>query len=74
MSEDISNRISIEQYVLIMRQRIENRSIHNSSSCDGERQRGRIIASSQCILDDGTVINTYKDVTSERTTHTEPSA
>ena len=67
MSEDISYKISIEEYVLIMRQRIENRFICNSFSRDRERQGGQIIASSQRILEDGSVINTYKDVTAERT-------
>jgi diguanylate cyclase (GGDEF)-like protein len=67
MSEDISYQISIEEYVVRLYQRIENRLIDNSFSRDRELQGGQVIASSQRILDDGSVINTYKDVTVERT-------
>jgi diguanylate cyclase (GGDEF)-like protein len=66
MSEDISYKISIEEYVVRLHQRIEDRLTCGSFSRDRERQGGKIIASSQRILDDGSVINTYKDVTDER--------
>ena len=66
MSEDISYTISIEEYVVQLHQRIENRLICDSFSRDRVRSGGKIIASTQRILDDGSVINTYNDVTADR--------
>jgi diguanylate cyclase (GGDEF)-like protein len=66
MSEDITYKISIEDYVARLHKRIENRLTCDKFSVDRGRQGGQIVASAQRILDDGSVINTYKDVTAER--------
>jgi diguanylate cyclase (GGDEF)-like protein len=66
MSEEVTYKISIEDYVVRLHKRIENRLACDKFSLDRERQGGQIVASAQRILDDGSVINTYKDVTAER--------
>lgn len=66
MSEEVTYKISVEDYVDRLHQRIENRLACDRFSRDRERQGGQIVASAQRILDDGSVINTYKDVTAER--------
>ena len=66
MSEDITYKISIEDYVVRLHQRIKNRLTCDKFLRDRQRHGGKIIASSQRILEDGSVINTYKDVTIER--------
>lgn len=66
MSEEVTYKISVEDYVVRLHKRIENRLTCDKLSRDRERQGGQIVASSQRILDDGSVINTYKDVTAER--------
>lgn len=66
MSEEVTYKISVEDYVVRLHKRIENRLACDKFSRDRERQDGQIVASAQRILDDGSVINTYKDVTAER--------
>ena len=66
MSENVSYNISIDEYVGELRKRIKNRLICDKFTRDRKRQGGQIVESTQRILDDGSVINTYKDVTAER--------
>jgi diguanylate cyclase (GGDEF)-like protein len=66
MSENVTYKISIEDYVVRLHQRIKDRLICDTFLRDRQRYGGKIIASSQRILEDGSVINTYKDVTIER--------
>jgi diguanylate cyclase (GGDEF)-like protein len=66
MSDEVIYKISVEEYVVQLYKRIENRLACDEFSHDRERQGGQIVSSAQRILEDGSVINTYKDVTVER--------
>ena len=64
--EGVTYDQSIEDYILELKGRIKNRAECNEKSWDRTRSNGKIIHTVQRILDDGTIINTYKDVTLER--------
>lgn len=64
--EGITYDLSIDDYILELKDRIKNRSECNEQSWDRARNNGTIIHTVQRIMTDGTIINTYKDVSLER--------
>jgi len=64
--DKISYDMSIDDYILELQNRIDNRAECNEKSWDRNRPNGIVINTVQRIMDDGTIINTYKDVTLER--------
>lgn len=64
--EEITYERSIDEYITQLRERIESRVECNEFNWDRDRNHGVVINTVQRIMDDGTIINTYKDVTLER--------
>lgn len=66
MKNNDEYELSIDDYISELKDRIKNRKTRNEFSWDREKPNGVIINTVQRIMGDGTVINTYKDVTTER--------
>lgn len=60
------NKLSIEDYIAKVRQRIANRDKKEVYFRDLEVEDGRILKITQRIMDDGSVVTMYRDVTVER--------
>lgn len=66
MNGEETYELSIEDYVSELKDRLKNRSDQNEYVWEREKTNGAIIQTFQRIMQDGTIINTYKDVTLER--------
>lgn len=66
MNGEETYELSIEDYINELKERIKNRSEKSEYTWDREKKNGTIIETIQRIMDDGTIINTYKDITLER--------
>lgn len=66
MKNEDQYEMSIDDYMNALRERIKNRKACNEFSWDREKANGSVINTVQRIMNDGTVINTYEDVTAER--------
>ncbi len=66
MNGEETYELSIEDYINELKERIQNRSEKNEYTWDREKKNSTIIETIQRIMADGTIINTYKDITLER--------
>lgn len=66
MVDEVTYDLSIEDYIVELTDRVKNRAERNEYSWDRVRANGVTISTTQRIMDDGTVISTYRDVTLKR--------